>query len=188
MPAGRDLERVSVEEYLARERKADVRHEYIGGLVYAMAGSSEEHNLITLNLATALHSYLRGKSCRAFTAELKLRLELANTDIFYYPDIFVSCDPADSDRYFKTRPKVVIEVLSESTEAVDRREKFMSYTQIPFLEEYVLVAQDRVEVTIFRRASNWQPEVLASTEEVFKLWSLGFEVPVSRVYERIKLK
>jgi Uma2 family endonuclease len=126
MQVVKDPAAISVAEYLAGEQDGEVRHEFIGGTAHAMAGASEEHNTIAMNIATALHAHLRGRPCRAFLLDLKVRLQIARTDIFYYPDVMVACDPRDSDRYFKRFPKVVIEVLSPDTERTDRREKFLS--------------------------------------------------------------
>jgi Uma2 family endonuclease len=187
MQALNELEPITVEDYLAGEQASDVRHEFVGGSVYAMAGASEDHNVISINITAALHSHLRGKACRVFMADLKVRLQIARTDIFYYPDVMVACDPRDSGRYFKRFPKVLIEVLSESTVQVDRREKFLSYTQIESLEEYVLVAQDRMEVTIYRRAKNWQPEVLRQLDQPLRLASLEFSLPLQEVYEGVRV-
>ena|ERR1051326_4618219 len=177
---------ISVEEYLQGEERSQVRHEYIGGNAYAMAGASDEHIAICMNLAFALRSHLRGTPCRVQMSEGKARLRVGHEDIFYYPDVMVACDPRDTDRYFKRYPKVLIEVMSESTEAIDRREKFLSYRQIETLEEYVLVAQDQIEVTVFRRAENWQQTILRRTDEVLRLTSLGFSLPLSKAYEDVK--
>ncbi|MBI2928640.1 MAG: Uma2 family endonuclease [Verrucomicrobia bacterium] len=187
MQAAEELEFISVEDYLAGERWSDVRHEYLGGTVYAMAGTSKEHNTVSLNLATELRAHLRGSRCRVFMVDLKVRLKVAGADIFYYPDLAVACDPRDTDRYFIRYPKLLVEVLSPETERIDRREKFLSYTQIETLEEYVLVAQDRLEVTVFRRANNWEPEILRQPEEQLRLTSLDFSLPLSTVYEGVKV-
>ena len=178
---------LTVEEYLAGEPASEVRHEYLGGTVYAMAGASVDHNKISLNLALGLTSHLRGKRCEAFMADVKVRLNLASDDIFYYPDVMVACDPRDTDKFFKRFPKVLIEVMSESTERIDRREKRWSYQQIETLEEYVLVAQDRMEVTLFRRANGWKPEVLNKPDQSLVLASLEFSLPLSGVYEGVKV-
>jgi Uma2 family endonuclease len=183
MQAVRESATISVEEYLAREQNGEVRHEYIGGAVHAMAGASEEHNAVAGNIFAALHSHLRGKPCRAFMVDLKVRLQIARADIFYYPDVMVVCDSRDTDRYFKRFPKVLVEVLSPDTERTDRGEKFVSYTQIETLEEYVLVAQDRMEVTIFRRSADWRPEVLRQAEQPLRLASIEFSLALSGVYE-----
>lgn len=105
----------------------------------------------------------------------------------YYPDVMVTCDPRDTDRYFSRFPKVLIEVLSPETERTDRREKFLSYTQIETLEEYVLVAQDKMEVTVFRRANKWQPEIANKPDLQLRLPSLDFALPLSAVYEGVKV-
>ena len=185
MQALKELEVVSVEDYLAGEPLSEVRHEYIGGEVYAMAGASEEHSTIAGNLFAALHRHLRGGPCRAYLVDLKLRLELAREDIFYYPDVMVACDPRDTDRFFKRYPKVLVEVLSPDTERVDRREKFLSYTQIETLEEYVLVAQVKMEVTVFRRSTGWRPEIARQPDQELRLGSLEFTLPLRDIYEGV---
>src|SRR5438132_5522959 len=124
---------LAVEDYLAAEQHSDIRHEYIGGNLYAMAGASDRHNLISGNNYAVLHSYLRGKACRVFMSDLKLRTQVAGENIFYYRDLMVVCDPRDTDRFFKRFPKVLIEVLSEATERTDRGEKFLNYTQLESL-------------------------------------------------------
>lgn len=187
MQALKETEFVPVEDYLAGEELSEVRHEFIGGAIHAMAGASEDHNIVAGNLFAALHSHLRGKPCRAYMADLKVRLEIARTDIFYYPDVMVACDARDTERYFKRYPKVLIEVLSPDTERIDRREKFLSYTQIETLEEYVLVAQDAMEMTVFRRTNNWQPEILRLPDQPLCLASLEFSLPLSLIYEGVKV-
>jgi Uma2 family endonuclease len=174
---------ISVEDYLAGELKSEVRHEYIGGLVYGMAGASSEHNVICQNLLIALRSHLRGKPFQVFMESVKLRLRTVNEDIFYCPDLIVTCDPRDTERYFKTFPKVLIEVLSPDTERIDRREKFSSYTQIESLAEYILVAQDQTEATVFRRVNNWRPEVAKQPQRQLRIESLDFTLSLAAIYD-----
>ena len=178
---------IAAAEYLAGARQSEVRHEYLAGVVYAMAGASEEHNAIAGNIFAFLHAHLRGGPCRAFINDMKVRLVTAGDEIYYYPDVMVACDRRDTDRYYKAYPKVVIEVLSPETERTDRREKFLSYTQIESLEEYVLVAQDHMEVTVFRRSNAWQPERKTSAEQQFELGSLQATIPLRAVYDRVKV-
>jgi Uma2 family endonuclease len=178
---------LSAEDYLAGELQSDIRHEYLGGVVYAMAGSSAEHNLIIGNLVTALRSALRGGPWSIYAIDLKVRVQVARDEIFYYPDLMVSCDPRDTEPYYKSHPKLIVEVLSPSTERTDRREKLLNYTQIETLEEYVLIAQDRVEVTVFHRANNWQPESLRQPEQFLKLASINVSVPLRTVYEDVSV-
>ena len=187
MQAAKALPLLSSEDYLEQERESALRHEFVGGVAYAMAGASEEHNIIAGNLHAALHAHLRGKPCRVFMVDLKIRLKVLETDIFYYPDLMVVCDPHDDDRYFKRHPRVLIEVLSKETEHTDRREKFLNYTQIGSLEEYILVAQDRMEVTVFRRANNWAPVMVTERDDVLAMECLGFELSVASIYEGVKL-
>jgi Uma2 family endonuclease len=177
---------LTVERYLEGEQRSDVRHEYLGGVVYAMAGASDEHNAISLNLASALLAHLRGKSCRVFMVDSKVRLQVAADDVFYYPDLMVACDPRDKDRFFKRYPRVLVEVLSESTERTDRGEKFLSYTQIEALEEYILVAQDKMEVTLFRRANRWQAEILNAATQSLPLASIDFSIALPSIYEGVQ--
>jgi len=175
------------EEYLEAERHSHVRHEYIGGKLYAMAGASDEHIAVSMNVAFALRNHLKGGPCRVQISEGKVKVQVGAESIFYYPDVIVTCDPRDTDRYFKRYPKVLIEVLSESTEAIDRREKYLNYRQLETLEEYVLVAQDQVEVTVFRRSQQWQGEILKKRSQELRFESLKFAMPLNLIYEGVKL-
>src|SRR2546426_7804749 len=121
------LERVTVEDYLSGELRSEVRHEFIGGSMYAMAGASEEHNPTALNLAAALHAHLGDG--RVFMVDMKVRLHIARDEVFYYPDLMVTCDSRDPNRYFMRHPKVLIEVLSGETERTDRRGEIFSFTR-----------------------------------------------------------
>ncbi len=187
MEAASELAWVSVEDYLSSESASEIRHEYIGGALHAMAGASREHNTIAINLVAALHAHLRGKPCRAFMADLKVRVQIAQTEIFYYPDVGVLCDPRDTERFFSRYPRVLVEILSPETQRIDRREKLLSHTQIETLEEYVLVAQDKLEVTVFRRTARWQPEVLRQSHDRMHLGSIAFEIPLRLLYEGLVL-
>ncbi len=179
-----ELPFISVEDYLESERDSEVRHEYIGGQVYAMSGASEAHNLISGNIFAALHAHLRGSPCRAFINDMKVRLSIAGDDVFYYPDVFVTCDPADRESHYKTSPKLVFEVLSPASERTDRREKFLSYQRLPSLEEYVLVDQRRRAVTVFRRSGDWEPVPTDKNGE-FALPSVGITLAMDTVYEEV---
>jgi len=163
MEAGRLLP-VSVEDYLASEEAGTVRPEYIGGEIHAVAGESVEHNAIAGNIYAALRNKLRGGPCRVFIENVKVRREIVREDVFYYPDVVVSCHPTGIERLFVRWPTLIFEVLSPSTENIDRREKKLNYQQMPTLEEYVVVAQERREVTVFRRANDWIAETVTSVE------------------------
>ena len=174
------------DEYLAGELQSQVRHEYIGGRAYAMAGASEEHNVISLNVAAAFREHLRGHRCRAFMNDMKVLHRPQERDLFYYPDIMVACHPAEASRYYREHPSIIVEVFSPDTERIDRTEKFAAYTAIPSLESYVLVDQSRVEVTVFQRAGGkWEQNVFTQREDILRFASIDFEITLARVYEDV---
>ena len=175
MNAPRPIIRLSVEEYLAAERSADVRHEYVDGELFAMTGASRAHNAISLNIAAALLDHLRDGPCRVAIAGMKVRIESLNR--FYYPDVVVSCNAVEDepDDYVETRPTLVVEVLSPSTAATDRREKRLGYQTLPSLQEYVLVHQDRVAIELFRRQGDLWTRAEHAAGERIALPSIGFE-------------
>lgn len=175
---------ITVDEYIEGELQSEVRHEYIGGQVYAMSGGSEAHNVLSGNLYAALRQHFRGKPCKVFMADMKLRLSIAEDDIFYYPDLLVTCDPSDDAKYYKTKPTVLVEVLSPSTERLDRREKFLSYQRLSSLEEYVLVDQEEMRVTLFRKVNQWKPEHLKVGDRL-ALSSVDFEQSLADLYEDV---
>lgn len=173
---------VTVEEYLADEEKSDIRHEYLGGLVYAMAGETRDHNQIAQNLLLNLSPLLKGKPCKIYIGDIRVNFDLRNDEYYYYPDIVVTCDKRDTDKRFVHYPKLIIEVLSPSTERVDKREKFFAYTSVASLDEYVLVAQAVKEATVFRRASGWKTQRVSGAKAKLTLDSLGVTLPLSAIY------
>lgn len=180
--------RISPEEYLAGERASEIRHEYLDGRVYAMAGASLSHNRIVMSLSIELGIALRGKRCEPFGSDMKVKIPPAFADAFYYPDVMVACDPTESGEYYRERPSVIFEVLSPDTERTDRREKALAYRHIPTLEFYILVDQDEVAVTVMRRAEpGWTTEILKGRKAVLKLPNIGVEIPLERIYERTTL-
>jgi Uma2 family endonuclease len=178
------LQYLSFAEYVEFEKSSPIRHEYIGGQVFAMTGSSQEHNLIALNISTRLRTHLRGSSCRAFMSDMKVRIEAAN--IGYYPDVMVVCDTQDRDRYFKTSPTLIVEVLSPSTESTDRREKMLNYQKLPSLQEYVLVSQEEIKIEIYRKdpQGNWTLETLGKDDQL-RFESVGLTVTLAEIYEDV---
>jgi Uma2 family endonuclease len=178
----------TIEEYLQLEQTSEIRHEYLGGEIFAMSGGSKEHNTITLNIASRVRSHLRGGSCSIFMADMKVRIQLANQNksIFYYPDVIVTCDPQDQDRFCLNYPCLIIEVLSPSTETTDRREKLVNYRTLDSLREYVLVSQDEIKVEVYRKdeQGNWSLEILGKDDEL-QLKSVGLNLSMSEVYEDV---
>ncbi len=173
---------VSVADYLAGEESAAEKHEYLAGEVHAMSGASARHNLICGNLFAALHRHLAGGPCRVFMADLKVRLSVNDEDYFYYPDIMVACNPADQASHFRTQPSVLVEVMSPSTERIDRREKFFAYRTLNSLREYVLIEQDApVALAYVRTEDRWATQRPEPTG-VLTLPSLDFSIPVAELY------
>ncbi len=179
----------SVEEYLELEQTSDIRHEYFAGEVFAMAGGSKEHNIISGNVYSRLRSRLRGSSCNVFMSDMKVRINLANENqtIFYYPDVIVSCDTEDQDRYFLNYPCLIIEVLSPSTETIDRREKLLNYRSLASLKEYVLISQDQVKVEVYRQDEkrNWTIQTLINRDDKLHLDSVGLILEMTDIYEDV---
>lgn len=171
----------TVEEYLEGEKSSDVKHEYVAGRVYAMVGASKAHNLITGNLHALLHAHLRGTGCRVYFSDMKVRTQ----DAFYYPDLAVSCEQRDTEVYYETSPRLIIEVLSPSTHRYDAQEKRVAYQTVESLQEYVLVAQEQAQIQIYRRPpAGWDLEFCAA-EDHLRLESVDLYVPLAAVYENV---
>lgn len=158
-----------------------MKHEYVAGRAYAMVGASSAHNLITLNLASALHQHLRGKPCKLFASDMTLRID----DAFYYPDLMATCDSSDRNEHFKEHPVLIIEVLSPSTERVDTGDKRIAYPTLASLEEYALIARDRMEIRIFRRSGEgWDLETFFQGDRV-RFNSIDLDLPIEEVFEEV---
>lgn len=176
---------LSVAEYLDGERDGAVRHEYVAGQVYAMAGASARHNRIALNIAGRLNDFLEGDECEAFMADMKVCVA---PDLFYYPDVVVTCDPPGGDPYFRAAPRLVVEVLRPTTERTDRHEKLAAYKNCPTVREYVLVSQDAMLVELHRRAGDvWQTELLAEPEDRCAFESIGLTLTLADIYRNVRL-
>lgn len=178
---------ISPEDYLAGELLSEERHEYVAGVVHAMAGASDRHNYIAINLVAALHAHLKGKTCAPFGSDMKLRMEFGAGTVFYYPDLMVCCDPTDDAKYYRQRPVLIIEILSPETARVDQREKLLAYRTIPSLEVYVMVDQDRCRLILHRRSNDWQAEFLTAPDDILTVPGLGWSVPLRDIYERTGL-
>lgn len=177
---------ISVNEYLNLELDAEIRHEYVAGQIYAIADASEAHNLIVGNIFALLRPHLRGSSCRTFFSDMKVKVKTQQADIFYYPDLLVTCDSNDNQKYFKTSPSLVVEVLSDSTKTIDKREKRINYQSLDSLQEYVLVSQDEIKVEIYRRDNdnNWTVETLDENDTLI-LDSVGLALSMTDIYEDV---
>lgn len=185
MSAQPELAFITIEEYLEGEQLTEIRYEYINGRVHAMGGASAFHNLISLNIVSGLRTATRQSDCQVFMADMKVALNIASQDIFYYPDVLVSCDPDDREQYYRSHPCLIIEVLSPTTERIDWREKYLSYITIDSLQEYILVSQESRAVTIFRRSNQWQPEAFGNSD-TFPLDCLDCTLSLDAIYEDIE--
>jgi Uma2 family endonuclease len=181
--------KISIEDYLEGEQVSQTKHEYINGEVYAMAGASDRHYRISMNIATKLDAHLAESNCEAFMAEMKLK---ADEKTFYYPDVFVSCDKVIKSAFFREEPVLIIEVVSPSTRQIDRREKLRVYQQIPTVQEYVIIEQDKMLVEFHRR----QPDGRWITyfynegdlDEQIEFQSVGLSLNLEEIYNRVRFE
>ena len=175
------------EEYLQFEEKSPIKHEYIDGQVYAMAGTTDTYNIIGLNFTFIIRNHLRGANCRVYFADVKVRLEKRNH--FYYPDIIITCDDRDRETAtYKSFPKLIVEVLSDSTEAFDRGDKFNDYQTLESLEEYVLVNSKHQRVETFRRGEQGLWILQTYQQESFSLQSINLTASFRDLYEDVTLE
>jgi Uma2 family endonuclease len=168
-------------EYLSEENVQFQRHEFVDGHVFAMAGASEGHAEIKLNLAVWLRARLP-VGCRLFDGDMKLRLKTKSDTRFYYPDVFVSCGPRDRLQHFRDDATLVVEILSPTTERTDRGEKLDGYMCVPSLAEYILIDQRDPAIEVFRRRTGRTRETYGLSD-VIALDSVGTELPASVVYD-----
>jgi Uma2 family endonuclease len=177
-------ETFTVEEYLALEESSPNRHEYVAGQVYAMSAPLQRHKLIAGNIFAPIHAHLRGKPCRPYTEKTRVRIKAQGADYFYYPDIVVACGQTlDEEEEFIDEHRLVMEIMSRSTERIDRREKALIYRELPSIEEIVLISQKSTLVTLYRRAEGWAPVIQASLEQALELKSIGLVLPLRQIYE-----
>jgi Uma2 family endonuclease len=176
---------LSAEEYLQRERQADTRSEYLNGQLVSMAGGTIAHETICVNVLSALHSQMKGRPCRAFGSNLKVRIEKANA--FRYPDVSALCGTIqhhDRERDAYTNPSLIAEVLSPSTAAYDRGEKFALYRLIESLNEYLLIDQERMEVELWARhfGGEWSATTYNEAADRFAIGSLNVSLTLAEIY------
>ena len=179
---------LSPEEYLARERKALTKSEYRSGQVYALPGASRKHNIIAVHVSGELYIQLKERSCEIYTNDM--RVKVSSTGTYTYPDVVVVCEePQFEDSHFDTllNPTVLIEVLSPSTAAYDRGEKFASYQKLDSLCEYVLISQDSVRVEHYlRQERTWDLTEFHFLSDLFRLVSIGCELSSQAIYAKVQ--
>jgi len=182
---------LSPEEYLAIERIAERKSEYYSGETFAMAGASERHNLIVTNTVSELRTLLKNRTCKVYPSDM--RVKIPQTGLYTYPDIVVVCSkPVFEDDVKDTllNPTLIVEVLSESTEAYDRGKKFEHYRKIPSLAEYLLIAQDRCRIEQFIKQDDgrWLFSEINSRDAIVKLPSVNCELAVAEGYDKVEFE
>ena len=183
--------RLTPEQYLERERKAEYRSEYFDGKLFAKTGSSENHNLIVGNIAAGIHRQFRKRNCEVYAIDM--RLKVSEISSYFYPDIVAVCGKPefeDNEEDILLNPIVIIEVLSPSTENYDRGTKFEHYQTISSLSDYILVAQDKIHVEHYVRQSDrsWLFSGYKSAKDKFQIDSIGCEVSVAEIYEKVEME
>ena len=181
--------RLTPQEYLVRERRAETKSEYLRGEVFAMSGASREHNLIAANTARQLGNQLRDRKCEVYQSDM--RVKVSPTGLYTYPDVTVVCGaPEFEDAEVDTllNPKVLVEVLSPSTADYDRGGKFTHYRRLPSLQEYVLISQDRplIEHYVRQGRDEWLLTEQSSLEEILVLPSIQCQLPLSEIYLKVR--
>ena len=177
---------VSVEDYLAGELVSPIKHEYLAGTLHAMAGARIAHNNISSNIVVATGSRLRGKRCRVYTSDMKVRIQLSDHIRFYYPDVSIVCESNPPTIAYQDKPAAIFEVLSQDTRRADIGEKKDAYLTIPSLHAYVLVEQHAPLVVVFRRTSKgFEREVHEGLDAVVPLREVGIELPLAEIYEAV---
>lgn len=182
MSAVKTIVWVSEENYLKSELTSEEKHELVNGQVYAMAGSSENHDRISVNILRKFGNHLESSPCEPFTSDMKLKTATGN---FRYPDCMVICNKDDENQYYKTKPVILVEVLSRSTRKIDEKDKLIEYINIPTLQEYVLIEQDCVDITVYRKSDDWH-SVHYFLGETVHFESIDLTLSVEEIYHRVQ--
>jgi Uma2 family endonuclease len=192
MTAATELNPVSVADYLAEELISPTKHEYLGGVVYAMAGARNVHTVIASNTLVAVGSRLQGKPCRSFNSDVKIRIRLPGQGLagqtrFYYPDASVVCRPNPPTDSFQDEPAVLFEVLLQRTRRIDEGEKKDAYLTIQSLCAYALIEQETAAVVLIRRTKDrFVREVYEGLDALIPLPEIGIDLPLAEIYETVE--
>jgi Uma2 family endonuclease len=186
MPRPEPAQKVSFEEYLLLEQSSPIRHEFVDGYMFAMAGSKDNHNAITLNIAALARAKARGSGCSVYISDMKLRTPGGET---YYPDVFATCDETNDGSAIKHTACFVVEVLSQSTADLDRSEKLLNYRKIAGLKMYVLVSQQQRLIETYSRLDDgsWRYDTFEGEGEL-KLPCLELRLSLAQVYEDVVIQ
>jgi Uma2 family endonuclease len=176
------------EEFFELRERGSVDYEYVNGVIRAMNGPSVAHCLITQNIFRAVDARLHGGPCQTFSSGCQLKLTPGDDKLVYLPDLLVSCDRSAWNEQWIPNPKFVVEVLSPSTQHIDRREKLLNYRRVPSIEEYVIASQKRAEVEIYSRAENWRRQVFDTFDAIAEFRSVDVRLPLHAIYEGVTFK
>ena len=187
MSAALKLDLIAVEDYLAGELISPIKHEYLGGVVYAMAGARNLHNDVAGNTFATLHLLLRGKRCKPYNSDTKIRIRLASQVRFYYPEVLVTCRPNPPTDSYQDEPVVIVEVLSKGTRRIDEGEKKDAYLTILSLSAYILIDQEAAAVVVHRRTiQGFVREVYEGLSAVIPLPEIDVELPLAEIYSGVQ--
>lgn len=189
MSVARQIDLVDIDTYLSLEAESTTKHEYVGGVLYAMSGGTNRHSQIASNALASLWNLLRGHQCRAYGSDTKIRIRNPRDVRFYYPDATVVCRSNPSEDVFQDEPVVVVEVLSQSTRRIDEGEKRDSYMSISSLSLYLLVEQDLPLVVAYRRTgSGFVREVFSEMEQSIPIQELDVSLPLTEIYDGVEFE
>lgn len=182
---GLALELMSESAYLAFEKVSKIKHEYVCGRIFAMAGTSKKHNKISLNVGFQCRQAARNTNCEVYIADVKLKI--AHRENYYYPDVMVGCEEENND-YFIEKPCILVEVTSKSTETIDRREKLSSYKSIESLQTYLIVSQETMFVEAYQRQQQtWLMTHYTQPNELIELSCLKMTLSVQEIYDTVEI-
>lgn len=184
------LIRLTTEQYLSQERQSDTKSEYFDGEIFAMAGASREHNQISANLVRVLGNQLLDKPCSVYSSDMKVRIDKARK--YTYPDLVIACQTErfeDEHRDVPLNPVVILEILSDSTEAYDRGRKFLHDQLLDSLIDYLLVSQDTPRIEVFSRRENnaWLYAEFHGLDAVIEIKSIGCGLHLGDIYHKVDL-
>lgn len=179
--------KISAKEYLEGEKISPAKHEFVEGEVYAMAGASDNHNLLAGEIYAMLLNKLRTSPCQPFFGDIRVQV---TKNVYYYPDVLVSCEENAPDPYFRNQPILIVEITSPSTENIDRREKLLFYQHMPSVREYVVIDQHQMNVEVHRRQPNggWITYYFNEMSDVVELASVELTIPLPELYRRVKFE
>ena len=177
---------ISVDDYLEGELVSRVKHEYIAGAVFAMAGAKNAHNMISVNALLAFGIRLKGQACRPYNSDTKIRIRMKGNVRFYYPDLSIICKSNDLDESFQDQPVVIVEVLSDSTRRLDDGEKRDAYFTIPSLTHYILLEQDSAVAVVYQRTGDhFERHEFTNLADMIVIDGLGLSLPLQDLYDGV---